>query len=687
VGRTRRHAIRAPAKGLPHGAQASLNLYIIPYLMISISNLSKHYGDRTLFAGATLQFNPGERYGIVGANGSGKSTLLRILAREESASGGDIATPRRARIGVLKQDHFQYEDTRILDVVMMGNAALWSAMREKERILADAERHFDGDRYAELEDVILRGDGYALESRAGEILEGLGIATAVHQEPLSVLSGGFKLRVLLAQVLASLPDVLLLDEPTNHLDILSIRWLERFLADFKGTALMVSHDHRFLDNIATHIVDVDYETIKAYPGNYRTFTRAKREDRARREKEIQKREAQIADQRAFVERFRAKATKARQAQSKLKQIARIEIEELPQSSRRYPRFRFQTCRPSGRQVLAIDGVSKAYGENRVLDGVGLDIMKGERVAIIGPNGIGKSTLLKVIVGEVAPDAGRLAWGYETHPGYVAQDHKAQLGDSAQTLEAWLADACPTESVGFVRGHLGAVLFSGDDAEKKIAALSGGEAARLIFARRAIEKPNVLLLDEPTNHLDLEAIESLVHGLKKYEGTLIFVSHDRWFVGALATRILEITPAGINDFPGSYEEYLERCGDDHLDAQVVLHRARSSKRAGKATKPKPPRPAANPRRARAQLEERLAVTTAEIQSAEARIDALNVQFAQPGFFERTPREAQAALQDEYREQTQRLQARMQEWEGLEAQLAALGEAGSSAALPGPARSRG
>jgi len=641
--------------------------------MISVSNLAKHFGDQTLFEGVTLQFNPGQRYGIVGANGSGKSTLIKILSGEESASQGAVSVPRRARLGVLEQDHFQYEDERILDVVMMGHAELWQAMAEKERILARAEQHFDGDRYAELEDLILRRDGYSLEARAGEILEGLGIPTETHEQPLSTLSGGFKLRVLLAQVLASEPDVLLLDEPTNHLDILSIRWLERFLEDFKGAALMVSHDHRFLDNVATAIVDIDYETIAVYPGNYQAFTRAKRDDRERREKEITKREAQIAEHRAFVDRFRAKATKARQAQSKLKTIARIEIEQLAQSSRRYPRFRFQQRRPSGRQVLEIDDVAKSYGDNRVLEAVSLTVMKGERVAIIGPNGIGKSTLLKIAMGEVAADAGSVTWGYETHPGYVAQDHREQLAASSQTLESWLASACPAESIGFVRGHLGAVLFSGDDADKKLLALSGGEAARLIFARQVIEKPNVLVLDEPTNHLDLEGIEALVVALKSYPGTLVFVSHDRWLVGELATRIIEITTQGINDFPGTYAEYLERCGDDHLDAQVVLRKARASKQKDKAPRERKRAPQTGDKRTRKQLADRLEQITAEIQVAEDRLAALNEQFCDASLFEHTPHAQIAALQAEHRELTARTQALLQEWEALEHQLGELADA--------------
>ncbi|MFO0691875.1 MAG: ATP-binding cassette domain-containing protein [Myxococcota bacterium] len=552
--------------------------------MISIANLAKSFGGRTLFSGVSMQFNRGERYGIVGANGSGKSTFLRILAGQDSASDGDVSIPKRAVVGVLEQDHFQYEDERILDVVMMGNEVVWAAMEEKEKILARASDHFDAERYAAVEDLILQGDGYGLEARAGEILEGLGIATRHHDQPLSTLSGGFKLRVLLAQVLASSPDVLLLDEPTNHLDILSIRWLEEFLQGYKGVALLISHDHRFLDTVATTIVDVDYGVIKAYPGNYADFVRAKREERERKEAEIEKREAVIAEHKAFVERFRSKATKARQAQSKLKMIDRIEIERLPESSRRYPRFRFQQKRPSGRQVVELAGIAKAYGEKQVLDGIDLVIQRGDRVAVIGPNGIGKSTLLQILMGATPADRGTVTWGYETHPGYVAQDHKSQLvsepGSERQTLEDWLGGFCPGEPIGFVKGQLAAVLFSGEEGKKRLGALSGGEAARLLFARQAVAKPNVLVLDEPTNHLDLEAIEALVAAVRDYDGTLVFVSHDRWFVNELATRIVEITPEGVRDFAGTYDEYLARSGEDHLDAAEVLRRARESKRAAR-----------------------------------------------------------------------------------------------------------
>ncbi|MDE0883995.1 MAG: ATP-binding cassette domain-containing protein [Myxococcota bacterium] len=641
--------------------------------MFSVSGLAKHYGDQTLFEGASLQFIPGERYGIVGANGCGKSTLLKILSGVESPSAGEINIPKRATLGVLKQDHFEYEASRILDVVMMGNKNLWDAMAEKEKILANAEKDFDGERYAELEDIILQGDGYTLEARAGEILEGLGIESEVHEQPLSTLSGGFKLRVLLAQVLASEPDVLLLDEPTNHLDILSIRWLERFLEQFRGAALMVSHDHRFLDNVATVIVDLDYSTAKAYPGNYQSFIRAKFEERSRREKEIEKREAQIADHKAFVERFRAKASKARQAQSKLKAIGRIEIESLPQSSRRYPRFRFKQKRPSGRQVLELGEISKSYGDKQVLEGVGLTVMRGEKVAIIGPNGIGKSTLLKIAMGEVNPDAGGVEWGYETYPGYFAQDHKEQVGTHGQTIESWLGEFCPHQGIGYVKAQLAAVLFSGDESGKKLESLSGGEAARLIFARHVVESPNVLVLDEPTNHLDLESIEALVKSLKEYDGSLIFVSHDRWFVSELASRIIEITPTGINDFPGTYEEYLARSGDDHLDSQAVLRQARGSKKKkspSSSDNEQKTRSTVPPERQLKKLEPKLADLTDKIADAEERVEALNARFCEENYYRDTPLEENAALEAEQRILMDEVRNFMAEWEVLEEQADAL-----------------
>ena len=639
--------------------------------MIAVSDLGKSFGPQTLFSGASMQFNPGNRYGLVGANGSGKSTFLKILAGDEMASEGVLAIPKRLKLGVLKQDHFRYEAMPILEVAMMGNHDVWEAMVEKEKLLENAAVEFDADRYAELEEKILSNDGYTLEARAGEVLEGLGIPTEVHRLPLSTLSGGFKLRVLLGQVLAAEPDALLLDEPTNHLDILSIRWLEKFLDAYKGTAIVISHDHRFLDNVCNYIVDVDYETITLYTGNYAAFAAAKVDNRDRKEAEIEKREKQIAGHQAFVDRFRAKATKARQAQSKIKMIEKIVIDRLPQSSRRYPLFKLKQVRPSGRQVLEIEGVSKAYGEKQVLSNVSLTIQRGERVAIIGPNGIGKSTLLKIAVGDVEADAGRLEWGYETHPGYFSQDHKELLGGSKQSVEAWLWEAVPGEPIGFIRGSLGNVLFSGDDVKKAIGSLSGGEAARLVFCKLAVTKPNVLILDEPTNHLDLEAIDALVDGLKEYDGTLLFVSHDRWFVQQLANRVIEISPRGIQDFVGTYEEYLERLGDDHLDADAVLKARRDQKKktAAKATAA----PAVDdPKRQQRQKEltKKREQATAAIEQAEARVNAINELFCDPTFFDRTSRDQIKKLEDEQKKLSGKVVDLMAEWEKLETELAEL-----------------
>jgi ATPase subunit of ABC transporter with duplicated ATPase domains len=543
--------------------------------MISASNLAKEFGDRVLFADASFQLNPGERYGIVGANGSGKTTLLNILSGDAPPSSGVVSIPKSLRLGVLRQDQFLYEEEEVLSVALMGHPELWKAMVEKEALLARAHEHFDADRFSELEETVQRLDGYTAEARAATILEGLGLPAEVHRQPLSTLSGGFKLRVLLAQVLAGAPDVLLLDEPTNHLDILSIRWLEKFLHDFEGPVAVISHDHRFLDNIATHILDVDYQTVTLYRGNYSSFLEQKVEDRERREKEIEGRQKEIAHHQQFVDKFKAKASKARQAQSKLRMIERKQedLEELPGSSRRYPKFRFVQRRESGREVLRIRGIKKAFGDKEVLPGVDLQVKRGDRLVIMGPNGIGKSTLLKIVVGDLPADEGQVEWGYETHPGYFAQDHHEQLGDEGRTAEQWLWDYCPGKDRGFVRGHLGMMLFSGDDGEKRLSALSGGEAARLVFSRLALEQPNVLVLDEPTNHLDLESIEALVAGLRSYEGTLILVSHDRWFVSQLATRVVEISRDGIRDYQGTYEEYVHDCGDDHLDADTVVLKAR------------------------------------------------------------------------------------------------------------------
>ncbi|HSO37068.1 MAG TPA: ABC-F family ATP-binding cassette domain-containing protein [Labilithrix sp.] len=646
--------------------------------MIAVNELGKSYGARTLFEGVTLKLVRGSRYGLVGANGSGKTTFLEIVAGDEQASEGNVVIDKGARVGVLRQDRFMRDEDMILEVAMAGDELVMQAQAEQRALEAKGSCDpADAARIVELEDRIATHDGYTLEARASAILEGLGIPVPQHRMPLATLSGGFKLRVLLAQVLLGGPDVLLLDEPTNHLDILSIRWLEKFLASYQGCAIVISHDQRFLDNVATHVLDVDYGTITVYTGNYTTFAREKGAIRERKEAEIARAESIIAEKKAWVERFGAKATKARQAQSRLKQIEKIEVEELESSSRRAPQFVFTPERKSGRDVLEITGVSKAYGDKKVLVDVSLVVRRGERVAIIGPNGLGKSTLLKIATGNLEADSGTVKWGHETRVGYFAQDHHEALVDPNATPIDVIWNAVPKAETSFVRGALGRVLFSGDDVQKKVGALSGGEAARLVFCRIMVEKPNVLVLDEPTNHLDLESIEALVEALKRYEeGTLVFVSHDRAFVSALATRILEVTPQGFRDFPGTYDEYLERCGDDHLDADTVVLKAKKEKVAGEPAAPAKTETAVSweEQKKRAnrlkQLPARRDEVVAAIEIAEARKAVIQARWCEAGFYEKTPKDEITKLEDEEKALGPKIDALLAEWESLESELATL-----------------
>jgi len=635
--------------------------------VIDVVNLGKSYGARSLFEGVSLKLVVASRYGLVGANGSGKTTFLEILAGDEPASEGSVAFPKDARIGVLRQDRFLRDEDIILEVAMAGDEVVTAAVAEQKRLVESGSP--DAARLAELEDRIAAHGGYTLEARASAILEGLGIPVPLHRQPLSTLSGGFKLRVLLAQVLIGGPDVLLLDEPTNHLDILSIRWLEKFLAGYRGCAVIVSHDQRFLDNVATHILDVDYGTITLYPGNYSKFVDEKQATRERKEAEIARQEAIIAEKRAFVERFGAKATKASQAQSRLKQIEKIEVEKLESSSRRAPKFLFTPARQSGRDVLAIEHVSKSYGDKRVLRDVTIEVRRNERLAIIGPNGLGKSTLLKIAVGNLEADGGKVKWGHEARVGYFPQDHHEVLTDPSKTPLDIIWDTVPRETVSYVRGQLGRMLFSGEDVEKKIAALSGGEAARVVFCKLMVEQPNVLVLDEPTNHLDLESIEALVNAIKSFDGTVVFVSHDRAFVSALATRILEVTVDGFRDFPGTYEEYLARCGDDHLDSDAVVLRAKKEKVAEKNDTSvlswEEQKKRANRKK---QLPARRDEVVATIEKLEARKVAIHAMYCEPGFYEKTSKEQLAALEKEEADLGPKIDALVAEWESLEAELA-------------------
>ncbi|WP_394848272.1 ATP-binding cassette domain-containing protein [Pendulispora brunnea] len=646
--------------------------------MIATARLAKAYGGRTLFEDVTLKLVEGSRYGLVGANGSGKTTFLKILAGDEPATDGSATMPPRDRVGVLRQDHFLDDAQIILSLAMMGDATVWRMLQERSRIID----HGEGDpaRLADLEEAVGLAGGYTLEARASAILEGLGIPLAVHRMPLSTLSGGFKLRVLLAQVLVGGPDVLLLDEPTNHLDILSIRWLEKFLVGYRGVALVISHDQRFLDNVATHILDVDYDTITPYVGNYAAFVENKRLTRERKETEIAQAEAEIAHKRAYVERFRYKASKARQAQSRLKQIEKIEVEELKTSSRRTPLFRFEPERPSGRDVLTVERVSKAYGTKEVLRDVSLTVRRGEKVGIIGANGLGKSTLLKIVMARLEADTGSAKFGHEARVGYFPQDHHEVLPDPAVTALDYLWNTCPSEATTYVRGQLGRMLFSGESVDKRVGMLSGGEAARLVFARVIVEKPNVLVLDEPTNHLDLEAIDALVDGLLAFDGTVLFVSHDRYFVSRLATRIVEVTANGLRDFPGTYAEYLAALGDDHLDADTVVLKAKAANAAERREDGASTNAVSweeqRKRRSRVNsLSNRRDKLLASIETAEARKKEILGLYAEAGFFERTPKADVERLELESTELDGSIETWLAEWEQVEAELAELQKGGT------------
>jgi ATPase subunit of ABC transporter with duplicated ATPase domains len=533
------------------------------FTMITINNLAMNYGAKLLFTDVNLILQEREVYGLIGANGAGKSTFLRVLMGEEEAAFGEVTIPKGDRVGWLKQDQFSYEDMNIIDVVIAGREPLWNAMKEKDILLAKEECDDEtGFRLAELEQTIFDYDGYEAETDAAIILTGLGIKEASHYMPLKSLSGGFKLRVLLAQSLFNNPDILLLDEPTNHLDLGTIFWLENYLRyKFKGVLMLISHDISFLNNLCTRILDIDYGEVREYVGNYDKFVVQKKLLMDQKLSELAGVEKKIAHMQAFVDKFRA-GTRARQAASRGKMIDKMELPDVKRSSRQTPFFLFKTKRPSGRMVLDVKGISKAFGEKQVLKNVSFTLNRGEKMLIIGPNGIGKSTFLKIILNKLAADAGTFEWGHETSVSYFSQDHHDLLNESQSVLAA-LSSFSPESDLPTVRAAMGQVLFKQDDADKNILKLSGGEGARLLLAKVMLEQSNVLVLDEPTNHLDIESKEALKEALGKYQGTLILVSHDRYFVSDMMTRIITFTEKGVIDFPGSYEEYLSKQGNDYL----------------------------------------------------------------------------------------------------------------------------
>ncbi|KTD51108.1 ABC-F family ATP-binding cassette domain-containing protein [Legionella quateirensis] len=532
--------------------------------MLEVKNISMQFGPKSLFQNVDLILLPTQRYGVVGANGTGKSTFLKILAGEEQASNGTVEKAKNLKIGILKQDHFRYEEDRLVDVVIRGNSNLWDALVEKDNLYSkDVFSEADGYRLSELEEIIMNQGGYEAEATAKKLLLGLGIAEKFHYGPLSALSGGYKLRVLLAQVLYQQPDIMLLDEPTNHLDIVSIAWLEEFLkTQFKGLLIFISHDRSFLNNVSTNILDIDYDTVLDYPGNYDKFCNSKEESLRLKQSELKNQEKRIEALQGFVDRFGAKASKASQAASRQKMIDRIELVEIKESNIFKPYFNFHQKRPSGKSVVKVEQLHKRFDERVLLKDVSFTIQRSDKCAIIGPNGIGKSTLLKILLNELHSDQGTFEWNDTVSIGYFAQDYRTQLVPE-QTVLQWMEDqiAAPSQEI---RKVLGQVLFRGTDVDKKIGLLSGGESARLIMAKLILEKHNVLIFDEPTNHLDLESIDALIEAIQLFQGAVLFVSHNRYFIDNISTRVLVLTEQyGVQNYLGNYNDYLEQYGEDYL----------------------------------------------------------------------------------------------------------------------------
>jgi ATPase subunit of ABC transporter with duplicated ATPase domains len=524
--------------------------------MISFNQLGMAYGQKLLFLDVNLSLNDGHCYALVGANGSGKSTFFKLITGEEEATSGDIIIPKDATIGWLKQDQFRYEHTPIREIVLQGKPELWRALQEREALMiSESWDDSMGYRLGELEDIVAHYNGYTAESDAESILIGLGIAADYFEKPLKALSGGYKLRVLLAQTLFHSPSILLLDEPTNHLDILSITWLEKFLKNnYQGLVIFISHDMEFIDHLADSILDVDYGEVRQYRPNYQRFLEEKQlvvEQKLLEKKSI---DAKIAEMQKFVDRFKAKASKAAQARSRMKMIEKIEIPDLKNSSRIAPAFNFSPKRISGKQVLKATELSKAFKNKQLFKHLNVEVTRGEKIAIMGINGIGKSTLIKILTGTIPYDEGSLIFGHEVHISYFSQDHHELLNQHMSVLH-WLNELAIGNTEQQVRKILGQMLFVKDDVEKDILSLSGGESARLLLAKVMLESPNVLILDEPTNHMDLETIDALANALQKYTGTLIFVSHNRHFIDKIATRILYFEQNHqIIDFKGHYRDF-------------------------------------------------------------------------------------------------------------------------------------
>ncbi len=528
--------------------------------VLSTNNITMQFGSKPLFENISVKFGGGNRYGLIGANGCGKSTFMKILGGDLVPSGGNVFLDPNERLGKLRQDQFAFENNTVLDTVIMGHGELWEVKEERDRIYAMAEMsEADGYKVADLEVAYGEMDGYSAEARAGELLLGVGIPVEQHYGLMSEIAPGFKLRVLLAQALFSDPEILLLDEPTNNLDIDTIRWLEQVLNERSSTMIIISHDRHFLNMVCTHMADLDYGELRVYPGNYDEYMTAATQARDRLLSDNAKKKAQISELQSFVSRFSANASKSKQATSRARQIDKTQLDEVKASSRQNPFIRFDQDKKLFRNALEVEMLTKGFDNGPLFKNLNLRLEVSEKVAILGPNGIGKSTLLKTLVGDYEADAGTVKWSENSRIGYYAQDHASDF-EIDLTVFDWMSQwKQEKDDEQAVRSVLGRLLFSQDDIKKKVKVLSGGEKGRMLFGKLMMQRPNILVMDEPTNHLDMESIEALNMALEMYEGTLIFVSHDREFVSSLATRVIEMRPKKLIDFTGNYEDYLRSQG--------------------------------------------------------------------------------------------------------------------------------
>lgn len=525
--------------------------------MISTSNVTLLYGKRALFEDVTIKFTPGNCYGLIGANGAGKSTFLKILSGEIEPNKGEVFVTPGERIAVLKQNHFEFDEQQVLETVIMGHTRLYEIMKEKDALYAKPDfSEEDGMKAAELEGEFQDLDGWQAESDASELLLGLGISKEAQEMKMKELDGNEKVRVLLAQALFGNPQILLLDEPTNHLDMESIRWLDNFLSRFEGTVIVVSHDRHFLNQVCTHIADIDYGKIQIFVGNYDFWYESSQLALKLTREANKKVEEKRKELETFIQRFSANASKSKQATSRKKLLEKLTLEDIKPSSRKYPFIHFKSEREAGKQLLTVQNLSKTIDGQKVLNGLNFVVNKGDKIALVGPDGQAKTTLFQVLMGELSPDAGEYSWGITTSQAYFPKDNSAYFDGVELNLVDWLRQYSKDQDETFIRGFLGRMLFSGDEALKKASVLSGGEKVRCMLSRMMITGPNVVILDEPTNHLDLESITALNNGLIDFDGTILFVSQDRQFVETIANRIIEITPNGLIDKVCTYGEFLE-----------------------------------------------------------------------------------------------------------------------------------